>query len=183
MTFNGGWTHSSNGAQPNGTNAYADTYFIPVTNFTSKDNAHYSFYSRTNLASDGIEIGANDVPSNQGLYTRSSGGNALFLLNGGAYPNVATANSLGFYQANRQALNTLSGWKNGIKLSQISSTSANGSAVTIAISAYNLNSVTLQYYSAKQVAFASIGDGLTDTEAANFYTLVQTFQTTLNRQV
>jgi hypothetical protein len=32
-------------------------------------------------------------------------------------------------------------------------------------------------------ALASIGDGLTDTEAANYYTAVQTFQTTLGRQV
>ena len=38
-------------------------------------------------------------------------------------------------------------------------------------------------YSAKECAFASIGDGLTDTEAANFYTAVQTFQTTLSRNV
>jgi len=182
LVFNGGWTHSANGALPNGTNAWANTYFKNGTNFASKDNAHYSFYSRTNLASDGIEIGANDIPSNQGLYTRSAGGNALFLLNGGTYPNVSTANSLGFYQANRNAVNTLSGWKNGIKLSQIASTSFSGN-VNFAISAYNLNDITLQYYSAKQVAFASLGDGLTDTEAANFYTAVQSFQTTLGRQV
>jgi hypothetical protein len=38
-------------------------------------------------------------------------------------------------------------------------------------------------YSNKQCAFASIGEGLTDTEAANFYTAVQAFQTTLSRQV
>lgn len=34
-----------------------------------------------------------------------------------------------------------------------------------------------------ECAFASIGDGLTDTEAVNFYTAVQRFQTTLGRQV
>ena len=39
------------------------------------------------------------------------------------------------------------------------------------------------YYASKQYAFASIGDGLTDTEASNLYTRVQAFQTTLNRQV
>ena len=31
LTFNGGWTHSSSGATPNGTNAYAQTYFAPST--------------------------------------------------------------------------------------------------------------------------------------------------------
>jgi hypothetical protein len=39
------------------------------------------------------------------------------------------------------------------------------------------------FYDNKELAFSSIGDGLTDTEAANFYTAVQAFQTTLGRQV
>jgi len=38
-------------------------------------------------------------------------------------------------------------------------------------------------YSNRNIAFASIGDGITDTEASNFYTAVQAFQTTLSRQV
>jgi hypothetical protein len=38
-------------------------------------------------------------------------------------------------------------------------------------------------YSLKETAFASIGDGLTDTDVTNLYTRVQNFQTTLNRQV
>jgi hypothetical protein len=184
LVFNGGWTHSATGALPNGTNAWANTFFVSANNFASKDNAHYSFYSRTNLASDGIEIGVNDAPSNQGLYTRSAGGNATFILNGSAtFPNVATANSLGFYQANRNALNTISGWKNGIKLSQISSISVVSTFPSFSIGAYNMNNLTANYYSSKQCAFASLGDGLTDTEASNFYTAVQTFQTALNRQV
>jgi len=35
LAFNGGWTHSSNGALPNGTNAYASTFLIPNTVFGS----------------------------------------------------------------------------------------------------------------------------------------------------
>jgi hypothetical protein len=42
---------------------------------------------------------------------------------------------------------------------------------------------TANTFSSKQCAFASIGDGLTDTQASNFYTAVQAFQTTLSRQV
>jgi len=38
-------------------------------------------------------------------------------------------------------------------------------------------------FSAKETAFSSIGDGLTDTQAANYYTAVQAFQTSLSRQV
>jgi hypothetical protein len=38
-------------------------------------------------------------------------------------------------------------------------------------------------YSSKEVAFSSIGDGLTDTEAANLYLAVQNYQVALSRQV
>ena len=39
------------------------------------------------------------------------------------------------------------------------------------------------FSSGSRCAFASIGDGLTDTQASNFYTAVQAMQTTLSRQV
>ena len=38
-------------------------------------------------------------------------------------------------------------------------------------------------FSSLETAFVTIGDGLTDTEAAAFYTAVQKYQTTLGRQV
>jgi hypothetical protein len=38
-------------------------------------------------------------------------------------------------------------------------------------------------YGQRNIAFASIGDGLSPTESSNFYTAVQTFNTTLNRQI
>jgi hypothetical protein len=40
-----------------------------------------------------------------------------------------------------------------------------------------------RFYSSNELALASIGEGLTDIEAADFYTAVQTFQTTLGRNV
>ena len=51
-----------------------------------------------------------------------------------------------------------------------------------AIGSLNDNGV-INYPSAKQCAFASIGDGLTDTEVGNLRTAVQAFQTTLSRNV
>lgn len=51
LVFNGGWTFSSNGALPNGTNGYADTKLIPSINWT-KFNHHFSLYSRTNNKRD-----------------------------------------------------------------------------------------------------------------------------------
>jgi hypothetical protein len=39
------------------------------------------------------------------------------------------------------------------------------------------------FYESSRFAFASIGDGLTDTQASNLYAAVQAFQTTLSRNV
>jgi len=186
LVFNGGWTHSNNGALPNGTNAWANTYFKSQANFINKDNAHYSFYSRTNLASTSVEIGADCNTSQQTLHTRHPDGKAYLLVNsviGPPYTSAVVANSLGFYQANRNALNTSSGWKNGIKLNEIATTSSVNNLAFLSISAYN-NAINIpSLFSARQVAFTSIGDGLSDTESSNLNTAVQTFQTSLSRNV
>ena len=42
---------------------------------------------------------------------------------------------------------------------------------------------TVAYYSNKECAFASIGDGLTDAEALALYNAVNAFQVTLGRNV
>ena len=49
------------------------------------------------------------------------------------------------------------------------------------ISAMNSGSPT--QYTNDNIAFASIGDGLSNTDYTNFYTAVQAFQTALNRNV
>jgi hypothetical protein len=45
------------------------------------------------------------------------------------------------------------------------------------------NGASPQFYSTNQIALAYVGDGLTDTQASNFYTAVQAFQVTLSRSV
>ena len=45
------------------------------------------------------------------------------------------------------------------------------------------NVALLDSYDNKQLAFASIGDGLSDAEVTNLYNRVQTFNTALARQV
>ena len=55
-------------------------------------------------------------------------------------------------------------------------------SINITIGGLNYNGTVVDITN-KTSSFSSIGDGLTDTEAANFYTAVQAFQTTLGRQV
>ena len=63
LTFNGGWTHSSTGALPNGTNAFADTFLKPSITL-SQNNCGFSYYSRTNRAIT-ASIGVYDASSYQ----------------------------------------------------------------------------------------------------------------------
>lgn len=182
-TFSSGWTFANTGATPNGTSAYMDTTLIPNTSLTTS-SGHFSFYSRSNVAnSSEYEMGTtNNVSSGpwNALIVKFS--NGLFYSAYGQYnATFANLDSRGFYIVNRNSITNTTGFKNNTKVINTIQT-AGLSTRPMYIGAENANG-TAASFSTKQCAFASIGDGLTDTEASNFYTAVQAFQTTLSRQV
>jgi hypothetical protein len=179
LTFASGWTHSSTGMLPN--NAYADTNFIPSINGTGLNNLHISYYSRTNNTSLGGEIGIYGPPYTL-FFTRYLN-TAYFGING-TYPQVTNTNSSGLILASRVNSTTATLYRNNNILIAAASASTSAPAYQLTIGAIaNANGVGVQYYTDRQCAFASIGDGLTDTEVANFYTCVNTYQTALSRNV
>ncbi len=185
LSFVGGWTHSSLGATPNGTNAYANTFLNTTTNL-SLNSGHLSFYSRTNSvdASLRVDIGSlKSIPDSYSDLQVGSNNLSIFRFNNGTiYNSVATTNTLGFYSGSRTASNIIKLFKNGSIIVNGTASSSATSLTNFYLGAANSNGTAL-YYSTKQCAFASIGDSLTDTEAANFYTAVQNFQTTLGRAI
>jgi hypothetical protein len=190
LVFSGGGTFSANGYQPNGTNAYANTFFIPATNGLL-NSSHISFYSRTNIDALSIDMGAANLLGGASggtiLYTRSSnflyGVIDLYATITGDYIQAANTDSRGFYSLSRTASNLSKSYKNGNFLSSKTNT-GNRSTKSIVLSALNKDSPDqITSFSNRQCAFASIGDGLTDAEALAFYNAVQTFNTTLGRQV
>lgn len=185
LTFTNAWNHSSTGMTPNGSSTYANTYLSPLTSL-SLNSTHISYYSRTNSNATEVEIG---VQSNNGFnYTiieiRTSN-LTYYLVNStiAGTQSGADADSRAFYLGNRTAANVINGWRNSTKLLNGTTSSTNGPERNIYLGAMNNSTGVAQFYSTKQCAFASIGDGLTDAEAANFYTAVQAYQTTLGRQV
>ena len=181
LTFASGVTHSANGMVSNGTTGYANTNFNPNLNGSTLNSHHVSYYSRTNSNGTEVEFGAAAGPVNTLLEIRTSGTTYAAVNSVASYITFADTNSQGFYIANRTASNVVNVFRNATK-------KATGTTASISLIGANYyvmawNNITPQYYSLKQCAFASIGDGLTDTEAANFYTAVQAFQTTLNRNV
>jgi hypothetical protein len=183
LTFNGGWTHSVNGAQPNGTNGYADT-FLNENSVMTLNNEHISFYSRTNTDGLFCDIGVS-------LTSPVTETNIFAKYLNVFYPRIHDSNSgvsntissLGLFISNRVASNQIRAFQNNV-LKIINSTSVglkvNRNFYLGALSSANFNA---SLYSNRQLAFASIGEGLTDTEAANFYTAVNNFQVALSRNV
>lgn len=181
LLFSGGWTHSSNGVLPNGINGYADTFLTPSSTLT-QNSTHISFYSRTNVANTGSDLGSSNLLFANGLYitTRYTDNNSYSRING---QNVQffNASSLGMFVGSRTASNVARIFKNNVLSATDNLTSTGLNNFTINIGALNVGGT--RNYSNRQLAFATIGDGLTNTEASNLYTAVQTFQTTLARQV
>lgn len=190
LVFSGGWTHTSNGAQPNGANGYANT-FLDSTNNLSLNSGHMSYYSRTNFLSAAINIDMGSLKSTPNSYTDldlSNQNNTYFRFNnGGAYNFTTSTTTLGFFMGSRTAANVIKTFRNGaIIVSGTASSNATSSADYFIGATNNQGGGGVdspQFYSSRQCAFATIGDGLNDTEAANFYTAVQAYQTTLSRNV
>lgn len=185
LTFATGMTHSSTGMVSNGTTGYANTQFNPSTQSTL-NNTHLSFYSRTNVENSSIDAGNSNGSGTQWLLaTRFTGVGAIsdqYNSTTGRITNANT-NSQGFYIQSRTASNVHKLFKNNSQLGT-TNTGASGSLLNLNLTLLcsNQNGTPISY-STRECAFASIGDGLTDAEAANFYTAVQTMQTTLSRQV
>jgi hypothetical protein len=180
----GGWTHATTGAKPNGTSSYADTFYTPSTS-SSQNNHHLSYYSRTNVAESKVEMGSQQIVDRRSFIQIVVSGVTYLQCNGthDTFINFNDANSLGFYAVNRTASALLNGWKNGVK--QVESTirpSGTPNARNYFLGALNNNN-TAQFFSTKECALASIGQGFTDIEAKSYYQIVQAFQTKLGRQV
>ena len=185
-SFTSGWTFASTGATPNGTSAYMNTSFIPSSALGSQNSNHISFYSRTSgAASSQVEIGSLTfigTPSYFHQHIYYTGNYYFVYLSTTTANDPAVANSLGFFVGTRNTSTTTNAFRNGTLLQAEAATSVALNSFNIYVGALNIDG-SASNFSSKQCAFASLGDGMTNTEATNYYTAVQAFQTTLSRQV
>ena len=181
LSFNGGWTHSSTGALPNGSTGFANT-FLNDNTILSLNSAHIATYLRTNIDGLYCDIGATSSDfDDTSLFSKYSNKfyPRIHNTNGGI---TNTVSSLGFFMSNRVNSTEIRAFQ-GNTLKLITNSSSNKVNANIYIAAINRPSGSIGFYSPRETSFASIGDGLTDTEAGNFYNAVQAFQTTLARNV
>jgi hypothetical protein len=185
-TFTSGWTFASTGVTPNGTSAYMSTGFVASTNLT-KGSGHLSYYSRTQtdvgLAGNASTMGNNDGGRGRIVLRRPD--NSCYIecgTNGADSRTYTTTDSRCFAIANVISNQNVDYFRNEIKQTS-SGVNSTGQGWATGVMTIGSGWVSAGQYDNKQCAFASIGDGLTDTQASDFYTAVQAFQTTLSRQV
>lgn len=179
LTFATGWTHASTGMTP--LNTYSDTN-LNVNNL-QQNSCHFSYYSRTN-AQSGHDAGAVEVATPYKRfefllrYTDNNSYNSLMMQS--SQTAVSVTDSKAFWLMSRTNSTQIKQFKNNSLWSTNNQTSVAPFNKNIYIGQSNGQT---GFYSNKEVAFCSIGDGLTDAEALSFYTAVQNYQTTLGRQV
>ena len=184
LTFNGGVTHSSTGVLFGGVNGYAETN-LNENSIMTLGNEHFSFYSRTNTVGLFVDMGVLDSTfGGSQILSRvvyPSSDSFLGYIDDANSSYVANPNSWGFYMANRTSTTQLKLQRNST-INTFANNSINKVNRTFWIGARNIDT-TAYLFTTRECAFATIGDSLNDTEALNFYTAIQAFQTTLGRQV
>ena len=185
LDFNGGWTHSSTGATPNGSTGYADTHFKELT----QNDTSFGVYSRTQIsANSSVIIGYRFNASAHGsqIFPRFTGDlyKSRCQDDAPAGNDVSSqTNTQGFYFLSRT---TSTGYSAVFDTTQnsITRTSVSGgiNSYSFFLGARN-NEGSAGNFNACEQAFAFCGDGLSSSEQTSLYNNVQTFQTTLGRQV
>jgi hypothetical protein len=180
--FNGGWTFSSTGVTGNGTNGFFDTLFV-ISDNLSFDSASFTIYKGSVqsaiVAEFGVNLGDN---TGTGLYLNNGFGHLNTFITNQAFSSSLTA---GNYILNRPNGTTKKLFRNGVLFETKSDTALNLNYGTrrLYLSGRNDNNAGAAFVSNTQTRFFSIGEGFSDTEANNFYISIQSFQTTLSRNV
>ena len=180
ILWSGGTTHNYSGVTGNGTNGFGNTN-IQHSASTSQNDVHISFWSRTDIQTAIPDMGIDDSLRNIGLYItpRNASNLALHKVQDNTASSTANTIGSGFYVTSRTASNSKKLYKNGVILhsSTTASVSTLSGAIIPVLGRSNYNG--MNGYVAKNHSFGSVGQGLTDTEVANFYTAVNKYMTTL----
>ena len=180
LVFNGGWTHSSTGALPDGSTGYADTKLSPSN--LNQNDVHVSFYSRTNFNNTSFQVDIGTLGVNTAFYLSArlslSYPGVASNLNGSSFSGSGNNLSNGFFLSQRINSSSVNIYRNNVLVKQNTNTSTIPIAEAIVIGRNKDNE-----FSNRELAFVSLGNSFTTEELTNLYTAVQKYQTTLGRQV
>jgi hypothetical protein len=183
ITWSGGWTFNASGATSNGTNAYGDTNVL--SSVLTLNDLHLSVYMLNNTVYTGsgkTYIGASNSTQYNVIAQEGTPREFYGVSSSGGITTTGSPLPQGMYCISTTANTSQNLYRNGTLR-----TNNTGSAVaainrSLYIGAMNNNGTAIQYYD-NTFSFVTIGAGLNQTQVTNLYNIIQTFNTTLNREV
>jgi hypothetical protein len=186
ITWNGTITFASTGVTGNGTNGWGNTNYRPSTELATS-NMHLSQYKRTTGNNDAYDIGGTNyddggsgTPENMMAQFGSTFYGAFSHVVPSPFVTATETGKIGFFST-ANISNSTEIYKNGTSLATGAKTFGK-STQTIGLMCLNRDTFQADF-STREYAWFSIGEGLDDTDMSNFNTVIQTYQTTLGRNV
>jgi SPP1 family predicted phage head-tail adaptor len=180
-TFTASWTFASTGIKGNGTSSYFNTNFNVNTN-ASLDGFSFGGYLRLNLTTPVQVDGIGVVPP--GNFAQHNFIDASMF--SGAIGNIisyARDPSQRMFIHRRTSATISESYRNGISLGTSSSTAPTLPSENFYIGARNNGSGAAVLYTSQEYAFYFFGLSMTNQNALDLTSIINTFQTTLSRQV
>ena len=186
LIFFGGGTISNNGFLTNGTNAYAKTHFVPITNQATNSNG-ITLVSRTNntpVTSNTVDFGSFSGASNSSYI--SLRGSVNF---GGKTGTQFNANVLassnndakGIFTVTKQSASVTKIFRNGTSIVSGNSGGAPSSG-DMYIGTINFNGPYTNGYSNQQLTQSMMHTGFSDAQIALLHSRLDTFENALGRK-
>ena len=187
IAFTSGVTHDLSGITGDGSNGYGDTGYNVETSSTDRNSVHISIYQRNNIAEQKTQIGASNNSGGCGLaiFTRYPNNESYGqTYNPSTLKLSPSSDSRGFFLSTRTTSNSSNFYRIHNDQKFTTSSKSNTSS-TVSGNVYILGNGTnkLFNYSSANLSFATIGTGLNEDDVFNLSTIVQNFQTKLERQV
>lgn len=185
-TFTGSWTVGATGMKPAtaSTGNRADTTWNPSVNGNGA-NDHLSIYLRTNQTTDNVPIGCFDNSTFfQANATTAATGNMVINNSApGAMFVSGISTSAGYWIGTRTAVAVQKVFINNIQRGSSTNNNTAKPNLSVSLGARNRGAGTFDVPSSSEIAFVSIGDGLSNEEVRHLNLLVQGYQTKLGRNV
>jgi flagellar basal body rod protein FlgC len=181
LVFAGGVTHSSQGIQGNAVNGYANTFL----NFnTISTLGGVSTYVLNNITQNSVTIGCqNSGGTATNIIPRFSDSNAYLRVYSPSQTSIPNLNSKGFIALSRINSTQMEVNFNGVNGTYSSNVSGLGTDKSLYLMANHSDIFGINLFSSHQIAFATIHNNMSAGDLSQLYSIIQTYQTTLGRQV
>lgn len=185
-TFVNAWTFTNAGIQQFGT-SYLNTNFNNQANWTSTSNGSMGFVSATNetgttVVDMGVSPNLLNLNDASAICANYNGTYFAAINCTSIVPGVTNPSTIGFFVTSRLNSTTFSKYKRGSSTINSTNTDPIGANTNTSIyfSAGNQANNAF-FFSKKLYNFCFIGDGLTQSQVDTFWTIIQTFNTSLGR--